>query len=80
MSVEISQDVSNELNRIYRTIDFMANVEGQDNTLIIEMSQAMLNDFINEGELKPIVDYVKRYCDVLDNAEDAISIAEDIEA
>lgn len=52
--------------------------EGQDSTLTIEMSQAMLNDIIEHDTLRPMVEYITRYCDVLDSPDDAIRIAEDI--
>lgn len=67
-----------QLNRIYFAVDYMADLEGQDLTLVIEMSQAMLNDVIEGHGLKPLVEYVKRYCDVLDSEADAERIAGDI--
>lgn len=66
------------LNLIYKAVDFLTEIEGQDRTLVIEMSQAMLNDYINSGEIKPLIEYIKRYCDVLDSPEDAQSITDDI--
>jgi hypothetical protein len=38
----------------------------------------MISDVINAGEIKPMIDYVKRYCDVIDGPEDAQRIADDI--
>lgn len=64
-----------QLNRIYFAVDHMADLEGQDLMLVIEMSQAMLNDLIEGHGLKPLVEYVKRYCDVLDSEADAERIA-----
>jgi hypothetical protein len=69
---------STQLNRIYYAVDFMADLEGQDPTLVIEMSQAMLNDLIEGHGLKPMVEYVKRYCDVIDSEADADRIAGDL--
>lgn len=66
------------LNRIYSAVDHMAELEGQDPALIIEMSQAMINDAIETGDILPMIDYVKRYCDVIDGPEDAERIAADI--
>ena len=66
------------LNRIYYAVDYMADLEGQDPVLVIEMSQAMLNDAIEGCGLKPMVEYVKRYCDVLDSEADAERIASEI--
>ena len=71
----ISIDV---LNRIYSAVDYMSNLEGQDRTMVIEMSQFMLNDVIESGNLRPMVEYVKMFCDVLDSPEDAEEIAADI--
>ena len=67
-----------QLNRIYAAVDHMADLEGQDAMLVIEMSQAMLNDLIETGDLAPMVEYVKRYCDVIDSAADAERIADDL--
>jgi hypothetical protein len=67
-----------QLNRIYYAVDYMTNLEGQDLMLVIEMSQAMLNDAIEGHGLKPMVEYVRRYCDVLDSEADAERIASEI--
>lgn len=67
-----------QLNRIYQAVDYMTNLDGQDRTMVIEMSQAMLNDLIEGRGLAPMVEYVKRFCDVLDSAGDAEQIAADI--
>ena len=67
-----------QLNRIYYTLDYMVGLEGQDLMLVIEMAQAMLNDLIEGHGLKPMVEYVKRYCDVIDSAADAERIAGDL--
>ncbi len=66
------------LNRMFYAVDYMADLEGQDRTLVIEMSLAMLNDLIEGRGLKPMVEYVKRYCDVIDSAADAERIAGDL--
>ncbi len=67
-----------QLNRIFYAVDYMADLEGQDPVLVIEMSQAMLNDLIEGRGLKPMVEYVERYCDVIDSAADAERIAGDL--
>ena len=64
-----------QLNRVFFAVEYMANLDGQDPVLVIEMSQAMLNDVIEGHGLKPLVSYVKRYCDVLDSEDDAERIA-----
>ena len=66
---------SAQLNRIFYAVEYMTNLEGQDPVLVIEMSQAMLNDVIEGQALKPMVSYVKRYCDVMDSEGDAERIA-----
>ncbi len=67
-----------QLSRIFSAVDYMSNLEGQDPVLVIEMSQDMLNDAIEGHGLKPMVQYVKRYCDVLDSEADAERIASEI--
>ncbi len=67
-----------QLNRIYAAVDYISDLEGQDSDLIIQMSQVMLNDVIEGRGLSAMAEYVKRFCDVLDSAEDADRIAADI--
>jgi hypothetical protein len=66
------------LNRIYAAVDYITNLEGQDIMLALEMSQQMISDVIETGELKPIIEYINHYCDVVDTPEDAQRIADDI--
>lgn len=66
------------LSLIYKAVDYLTEIENQDRTQVIQMSQAMLNDYINDGEIKPLIEYIKRYCDVLDSPEDAQSITDEI--
>jgi hypothetical protein len=70
--------ITTQLNRIFHAVDYMSNLEGQDPSLVIEMSQDMLNDVIEGRGLKPLVSYVRRYCDVIDSESDAGRIADDI--
>jgi len=74
----VSTPMAELLNRIYAAIDFMANLEGQDPTLVIEMSQAMITDVTETGGLASMLEYVQKFCDVIDSAEDAERIAADI--
>lgn len=60
-------------------IDVFGELEGQDDQLALEMVQAMIRDLFLTGQLKPIIDYVKRYCDVTTEPEDVQRIAEEIE-
>ena len=55
-----------QLNQIYWAVEYMTNLEDQDRTRVIEMSQAMLSDLIERGALAPMADYVKKFCDVID--------------
>jgi len=70
--------VTTQLNRIFYAVEYMANLEGQDPALVVEMSQAMLNDVIEGHGLKPLVSYVRHYCDVIDSEADAERIAGEI--
>lgn len=74
----MSEPTTTQLTRIYWAVEYMTNLEGQDHTLVIEMSQAMLNDVIEGRGLAPMIDYIRRYCDVLDGPEDAERIAAEI--
>ena len=66
------------LNRIYAAVDYMTNLECQDTMMIVEMSQSMIDDLIVKGALRPMVEYVKMYCDVIDGPDDAQRITDDI--
>lgn len=70
--------ITTQLNQIFFAVDYMADLEGQDQGLVIEMSQAMLNDVIKGHGLKPLAEYIGRYCDVIDSAADAERIAGEI--
>jgi len=70
--------IATQLNRIFYAVDYMADLEGQDRSLVIEMSQAMLNDVIEGRGLKAMGEYVKRYCDIADSEADAERIAGDL--
>ena len=71
-------EMTAQLNRIYAAVEYVANLEGQDRSLVIEMSQTMLDDLIERGELYPMVNYIRRFCDVIDGPADAERIAADI--
>jgi hypothetical protein len=68
--------VTTQLNRIFYAVEYMANLEGQDPALVVEMSQA--NDVIEDHGLKPLVSYVRHYCDVIGSEADAERIAGEI--
>ena len=67
-----------DLQRVYAAVDYFSQLEGQDAVLVIEMSQFLLNAVIEGEPLPPMIDVVRRYCDVIDGPEDAERIAADI--
>jgi hypothetical protein len=67
-----------DLQRVYAAVDYVSQLDGQDPVLVIEMSQFMINAIIEAGPLPPMIDVVRRYCDVIDGPEDAERIAADI--
>jgi hypothetical protein len=67
-----------DLQRVYAAVDYISQLEGQDQVLVIEMSQFMINAIIEGEPLPPMIDVVKRYCDVIDGPEDAERIAADL--
>lgn len=71
-------DIREQLQLVYAATEFMANVDGQDAMLVIEMSQAMLSDVLNTGMLADLTGYIRRYCDVIDQVADADQIVADI--
>jgi hypothetical protein len=74
----MAEPTTTQLSRIYYVVEYMANLEGQDRSLVIELSQAMLNDVIEGRGLAPMADYLRRYCDVLDGPGAAERIAAEI--
>lgn len=56
---------------VNETMGFLANLPGQDSMFVIECGQHMLADLLGNDTLDPIINYVKRYCDVSDGPEDA---------
>jgi hypothetical protein len=67
---------------IREAAEVLADLEGQDHALIVEMTDAMLGELLKaESPLDMVPDvaaYVRRYCDVLDGPADADPIASDI--
>lgn len=65
-----------QLELIYRTIEYMISLDGQDRSMIVEMSQAMLADVLDSSVLRDNAEYmlavhVLRYCTVLEAPEEA---------
>jgi hypothetical protein len=69
-----------QLARIYATVDALTELEGQDRTMVIEMSQDMISDLIDNGTIAPLADYIAHYCDVIDSREEAEQLAASITA
>ena len=68
-----------QLARIYAAVEYLTELEGQDRSLVIDMSQTMLSDVIERGQLDPMADYIRRFCDVIDGPADVERIAADID-
>jgi hypothetical protein len=69
---------TSQLQRIYSTIDYLSNLEGQDMTLVVELNLCMINAVIEGDTMVSTLELVKRYCDVIDSEADAMRIAEEI--
>jgi hypothetical protein len=67
-----------EIQRVYAAVDYFMELEAQDRSMVVEMSQEMLNDLIEAGQLKPMIIYVRRYCDCADSPEEIAEIAANI--
>lgn len=72
--------MNEQLKRIFAAVDYLSQLEGQDDVLVIEMSQEMLGDLIEGREPRPLAEYLGRYCDVADNRGDIERFAAEIEA
>lgn len=67
-----------QISTIINLVADMIEIEGQDRDLVLEMSQAMLTDLYTVGRLKPLREYISRYCDVADSKEDLDRIISNI--
>jgi hypothetical protein len=67
-----------ELHSIYMAINYMSNLENQDRGMVIDMSQAMIDDLITDGALSLMKNYVQQFCDVIDGQEDIDRITSEI--
>ncbi len=64
----------NALVLIREAADYLANLEGQDHILIIEMTISMIDKLLAAEGLERVPDvaaYVRRYCNVIDGPADA---------
>lgn len=73
-----------ELVIMRAAIAYFAELPGQDASLTVEMTEAMLDDLIVNGELGEMAAYVRRYCSVIDGPDQAklvvLGITEVLEA
>jgi hypothetical protein len=46
-----------EIKQVMYAVDVLSNIEAQDRTLVLEMSQTMLRDIIDNGTLEPMGNY-----------------------
>ena len=72
--------MNEDLRRVYAAVDYLTQFEGQDQGLVIEMTQAMIRDLIDTDGLAPLAGYIGRYCDVADNRADVERFTAEIEA
>lgn len=68
------------LGLVRAAVDHMLDLDDQSKHLTAEMSQAMIGDLIQDGELKPLATYLARYCDVIGSQAEAEQLAEEITA
>lgn len=66
-----------DLLLITHTLEYLSDLEGQDSMLLVECAQTMLKDLLCQTIL-PLVNYVKHYCDVVDNEAQAELITANI--
>jgi hypothetical protein len=50
---------------------YFAELPGQDDSMTIEMAEAMMDDLVVNGELGEMLAYVRRYCTVIDGPDEA---------
>lgn len=66
-----------DLAIIMHTVDYLVNLNGQDTMAVVECTQSMVNDLLDEC-VQPIVNYVRMFCSVIDNQSQAELIASNI--
>lgn len=69
------------IRTIWHAIDVFTSedMESQDRDLTLDMTQSMLWDLVQLGHLRPTVEYVKHYSDVLDDEDGANTLATQID-
>lgn len=68
------EEVRSVVDLIRASIEVFMELEGQDHGLALEMASTMLGDYTSNGTLRPMIEYVKHYCDVFDNEDHAEEI------
>lgn len=71
--------VTDPIKTVRAAIAFLSNEEGQDRSYTLEMVEQMLFD-ITTGQFHELEMYVRRYCNIITNAEEAEEIARGIKA
>ena len=66
------------LEDIRTIIEFFSELEYQDVSLTNELAIRLLNDVLATGHIGNIEDYVQRYCDVIDTADQKTMIVDEI--
>lgn len=64
---------------IIHAVDTLTEIEGQDRSMVLDMSQAMLTDLAETGSLRIMEEYAARYVDVADGPEDLTRIAQEMQ-
>jgi hypothetical protein len=77
--VSTPDTVTAQVGLVITAVGRLAELEGQDHELVIDMSQAMLGDVIGGQGLRPLAEYIRHYCDVAGSPADADRIAAEIE-
>jgi hypothetical protein len=55
-----------EIKLVMHAVDVLSNIEAQDRSLVLDMSQTMLDDLIDNGRLQPMSNY-SRFIDCCDD-------------
>lgn len=80
----MNENIRTHLSKIYNAVEYMSSDEmrdnGQDSLLVLDMSQDMLADLLDQGQLRPTLDYVRNFCDVADGPDDLARMAGEIDS
>jgi hypothetical protein len=71
-------DYDYALRIIWEAVEYLSNLENQDHTLVMDMSQAMIWDLRQTGMIQALYIYVRQYCDVADGPWDIQRFVDEI--